>query len=69
MKWVGGLNHKIHCDSNSYSQEIHSRVPESIYKAGATSLWPIATVAGAEVHYIWIKKTSYEYEVGGGSQS
>jgi len=29
MKWVGGLNHKIHCDSYSYSQEIHSQVPES----------------------------------------
>jgi len=35
MKWVGGLNHKIHCDSYSYSQEILSKVPESIYKAGA----------------------------------
>jgi len=34
----GGLNHKTHCDSYSYSQEIHSQVPESIYKARATSL-------------------------------
>ena len=30
MKWVGGLNHKTHCDSYSYSQEIHSQVPENI---------------------------------------
>ena len=29
MKWVGGLNHKIYCDSYSYSQEIHSQVPEA----------------------------------------
>jgi len=45
--------------SYSYSQEIHSQVPESI--------WPLATVAGAELHHICINKTSYEYEGGGGS--
>ena len=26
MKWVGGLDHKILCNSYSYSQEIHSQV-------------------------------------------
>ena len=67
MKWVGGLNHKTYRDSYSYSQEFHSQVPESICKAGATSLWPLATVAVAELHHICINKTSYEYEVGGGS--
>ena len=31
MQGVGGLNHKTHCDSYSYSQEIHYQVPKSIY--------------------------------------
>jgi hypothetical protein len=31
------------------------------------SLWPVAAVAYADLHYICIKKTCCEYEVGGGS--
>ena len=46
---------------------LNSQVSESIYKARATSLWPLATVAGAELHHICINKTSYEYAGGGGS--
>jgi hypothetical protein len=34
-----------------------------------TSLWPVATVEGAQTLYIYIKKTCYEYELDGGSQS
>jgi len=39
------------------------------YQVGVASLWPLATVAGAESLYICMKKTSYEYEVGWCSQS
>ena len=38
-------------------------------KAGAASLWPLATVEGAETLYIYIKKTCYEYELDWGYQS
>jgi hypothetical protein len=34
-----------------------------------TLLAPKATIGGAKSLYICIKKTSYEYEVGGGNQS
>ena len=33
---------------------IHSSSPNSSYKAGSASLWPLATVTGAEIHYIYI---------------
>jgi hypothetical protein len=36
------------------------------YQARAACLWPVATVAGANTHYICMKKICYEYEVGGG---
>ena len=44
---------------------IHSQVPEGRYQGVAASLW-VATAVGAELHYICIKKTCYEYEVWGG---
>ena len=31
-----------------------------------TSLWPVATVEGAQTLYIYIKKSCYEYELDGG---
>jgi len=70
MNWMGGLNHKTHCDSYFYTKHItlSSKVPESIYQVGATSLWPVATVEGDETLNIYIKKTCYEYELDGGSQ-
>ena len=70
MKCVGGgLNHKNKQRPASYTNNIHSQVQESKYQDVAASLWPVATVEGAELHYICIKKTCYEYEVCGGSQS
>ena len=70
MKCVRGLNHKTHCDSYSYTyKEILSQVPEGRYQGVESSLWPLATVAWAKLHYICIKKIWYEYEVSGGSQS
>jgi hypothetical protein len=69
MKWVRGLNHKSYQKPTSYTNNIHSQVPESTYQARAASSWPLATVAGAKLHYICMKKTWYEYEGNEGSQS
>ena len=52
-----------------YSDMIHIDHSPCHYRYGAASLWPVATVPGSELHYICIKKTWYEYEVVGGSQS
>ena len=41
---------------------IHSSSPNSSYKAGSASLWPLATVTGAEIHYIYM----YEVDLLGG---
>jgi len=60
---VWGLNHKNKQRPTSYTNNIHTQVPESKYQGVAASLWPVATVEGAELHYICIKKTCYEYEV------
>jgi hypothetical protein len=40
-------------------------VRPSIQQAGIASLWPLATVEGADTHYICMKSTYYEYEVDG----
>ena len=48
---------------------IHSQVSESKYQGVVASLWPVATVQGAETLNICIKKTCYEYEVCVGPQS
>ena len=60
---------------------LQSQDPESRYWGRAASLWPSATVAGAETLYIlatvegaetlyiYIKKTCYEYELDWGYQS
>ena len=70
MKWVGGLNHNIstlQAPGETRSESPH-QVSESKYQSVAASLWPVATVTGAELHYICIKKTCYEYEGNGGPQ-
>jgi hypothetical protein len=41
-------------ESTSYTNKIHSQVPESTYQARAASLWPLATVASAKLQYIYI---------------
>ena len=43
--------------------------PKSRYQVGIASLWPLATASGTESLYLCMKKTSYEYEMGWGSQS
>ena len=52
-----------------YSDMIHIDHSPCHYRYGAASLWPVATVAGAKVHYICMKKNCYEYEGNGGPQS
>jgi len=66
MKCVGGINHKYLQWPTSYTNNIHSQVSESKYQGVAASLWPVATVQGAETLYICMKKTCYEYELDGG---
>ena len=66
MNWMGGLNHKYLQWPTSYTNDIHSQVSESKYQGVAASLWPVATVVGAETLYICIKKTCYELAVVGG---
>jgi hypothetical protein len=72
MNGAGSLNHNIQHDT--------SEKPSDYPTTTTTLLWqiigwcrillaPKATVAGAKSLYICIKKTSYEYEVGGGYQS
>ena len=48
---------------------LHLQVSEGRYQGVAASLWPVATVQGAELQYIYIKKTCHEYELDGESQS
>ena len=71
MKCVGGINHKYLHWPTSYTNNIHSQVLEGIHKGVVASLWPLEIVAGAETEtlYICMKKTCYEYEGNGGSQS
>ena len=64
----GGFNHKYLQWPTSYTNYIHSQVPEGIHE-GVVALWPLEIVAGAETLYICMKKTCYEYEGNGGSQS
>jgi hypothetical protein len=47
MKCVWGLNHKNKQRPTSYTNNIHSQVPESKYQGVAASLWPVATVQRA----------------------
>ena len=66
LLWVwtgwGVLIISTNWESTFCTHDIHSQVIESKYQGVAASIWPIATVAGAELHYICIKKTCYEYE-------
>ena len=63
MKWVGGLIHKNHQRPTSYTNNIYSQVTDSKYQGVVASLWPIATVAGAKLHYKCIKKTCWEVSI------
>jgi hypothetical protein len=54
-------------ESTFCTHDIHSQVIESKYQGVAASIWPIASVAVAELHYICIKKICYEYEGDVGS--
>ena len=66
------LNHNLQHDASKKPSELPTTTTlplQEQYQARAASLWPLATVAGAKLHYICMKKTWYEYEVGGGSQS
>ena len=66
LLWVwtgwGVLIISTNWESTFCTHDIHSQVTESKYQAGGASWWPVATVAGAELHYICIKKICYEYE-------
>ena len=66
---MGGLNHKNQQIPTSYTNNIHSQVSDSKYQGVAAYLWPVATVAGAELHCICIKKTCCEYEWNEGPES
>jgi hypothetical protein len=59
MKGMGGLNHKYQEKPTSYTNNIHSQAQRAHIRleARAASLWPLATVAGAKLHYIYIKMT------------
>jgi hypothetical protein len=64
---VGCLNHNIQHDTSQSAAAL--TVNPSKYQGLVAYLRPVATVAGAETHYICIKKTCYEYKGNGGSQS
>ena len=66
MKGVRGLNHKYWLILHLIPTISTLRSQQSTYQGMAASLWPLVTVEGAELHYICITKTWYEYEVGGG---
>jgi hypothetical protein len=64
------------CSQSYVTVEPHGKTKRISYECWfylslewVASLWPLTTVAGAESLYICMKKTSYEYEVGWGSQS
>jgi hypothetical protein len=60
------LNQNIQHDKvNSYLTVVNP----IIYHAGVASLWPLAAVAGAKMHYIYMNLIFYEYEVDGMPQS
>jgi len=74
MKWVRCLKHILQHDPSEKPSDSPTSAgftfPMSRYQYGVASLWPgCSTVAGAELHYICMKSTFYEYEVGGGPQT
>jgi hypothetical protein len=64
MKWVGCLNHNLQL----YPMRLQVNLL-LLYHTGFASLWPLAAVAGAETHYIYMNMIFYEYELGGVPQS
>ncbi len=58
-EWTGrGVSYtSTNRDSYSCTKHITLRSHRAYNKAGAASLWPLATVEGAETLYIYIKKT------------
>ena len=69
LLWVwtgwGFLIISTNWESTFCTHDIHSQVIESKNQGVVASIWPIATVAGAELHYICIKKTCYEISCWG----
>jgi hypothetical protein len=55
MKGMGGINQKNKQRPTSYTKEIHSQVTDSKYQGVVASLWPLATVQGAETLHICMK--------------
>jgi hypothetical protein len=73
MRCMRCLNHDLQHDASKKPSELPTTTTTTTtlplqeqYQAGGASLWPLATVAGAETLYIYIKQTCYEYEVCGG---
>ena len=72
LLWVwrgcGVLIISTNWESTFCTHDIHSQVTESKYQGVmAASLWPVATVQGAETLNVCITKTCYEYEGDVGS--
>jgi hypothetical protein len=70
MMWVGCLNHILEKPRESPTTipppwlTVTVR-PNMLDQAGVPFLWPVAAVKGTETLYMYMKKTCYEYEVGG----
>ena len=62
IKWVRCLNHNPQHDTSQNPTDS----PTSPAIVRVASLWPLATVAGAETHYMYIKAICYEYIKGVG---
>jgi hypothetical protein len=62
----GGLNHKNQQRYTCYTNKICSQVPEDRYQVVAASLWPVANVAGAELHCIYKEDLLRVWSVWGG---
>ena len=74
MKWVRCLKHILQHDPSEkpkkFSYFCWFYLSHEQYQYGVASLWPgCSTVAGAELHYICMKSTYYENEVGGRPQT
>jgi hypothetical protein len=71
MIWVGCLNHNPQHDTRR-NRPNHLLPPLCVWErayAGVASIWPLATIGGAETLYICITKTWYEYEFSDMPQS
>ena len=67
MKWMRGLYHYITIAAFELKTETSSSAEADTCRVMVWCCTPAIQVAGAELHHVCINKTSYEYEVGGGS--